>query len=361
MNILILNWRDTKSPISGGAELVTLEHAKRWVAEGHKVTWFASRYPGLQKEEVIDGISIVRRGGALGVYIFAPFFYLFSGQKFDVVIDEIHGIPFFTPLYVKKPKIAFIHEVAGEIWDFMYPFPVNILGKLIEKFFFLFYKNTQFWTVSDSTKKDLETMGIPQKHITIIPNGLHIEKIGIVKKEENPTFIFVSRLVKMKGIERVLKAFEIIVQDTPKAKLWIVGTGKKDYVRFLKSKVVHLGSTITFWGRVSEEKKLELMGKAHLLLHASVKEGWGLVVVEAASQGTPAVVYNVNGLRDVVKNGVTGIVLQQNSPEEMAKESLQLLQDTKTYKKYQENGLTFTKNLSWDKVATRSLELLKSL
>src|SRR6185312_6565233 len=127
MNVLILNWRDPKNPKSGGAELVTQEHAKAWVKAGHSVIWFTSCFKGAKNEEMIDGVKVIRRGNALSVYLLAPFFYFFSKNKFDVVIDEIHGIPFFTPLYVKKArKTAFIHEVAGEIWDYMYSFPVNI-------------------------------------------------------------------------------------------------------------------------------------------------------------------------------------------------------------------------------------------
>src|SRR3990170_217949 len=118
MNILILNWRDTKNPKSGGAEVVTLEHAKAWVKKGHWVTWFTSEFENEKKTEKIDGINIVRRGNFLTVYLHAPFFYLFSGNKFDVLIDEIHGLPFFTPIYARIPKIAFIHEVAREIWDY---------------------------------------------------------------------------------------------------------------------------------------------------------------------------------------------------------------------------------------------------
>src|SRR5258706_15516364 len=108
--------------------------------------------------------------------------------------------------------------------------------------------------------------------------------------------------------------------------LWIVGRGDSVYIALLKEMLVLYGVAdhVVFFGGVSEEKKLELMRRAHVLLHASVKEGWGLVVVEAASQGTPAVVYNVSGLRDSVKNGETGIVLKENSPFHLAQEALLL-------------------------------------
>ena len=115
MNILILNWRDPKNPKSGGAEIVTLEHAKAWIKSGNTVTWFTSKFSGAKNEEKIDGVNIVRRGNFITVYLLAPFFYLSRQSSreggFDLVIDEIHGLPFFTPLYVRKPKIRFGQKI----------------------------------------------------------------------------------------------------------------------------------------------------------------------------------------------------------------------------------------------------------
>jgi glycosyltransferase involved in cell wall biosynthesis len=363
MNILILNWRDSKNPKSGGAEIVTMEHAKAWVKAGHQVTWFTSQFKNSKDEEEIGGVNVVRWGNSITVFLFAPFFYLFSGRKFDVVVDEIHGIPFFTPFYVRKPKIAFIHEVAGEIWDYMYSFPLNRIGKFIESFYFKFYKKMKFITVSESTKNDLMKVGINIKNINIILNGLSNRVLDTIpKKEKTPTFIFASRAVKMKGIEDVIGAFLYINKEMPYANFWIIGDGDKKYINKLKKQIEYYAacSRIKFFGRVSENEKLDLMKKAHLLLHASIKEGWGLVVTEAASQGTPSIVYNVSGLRDSVKNNKTGIVLGKNTPKEMAKEALKLLEDKERYKTCQVNGLAWSKSLTWEKAAKESLNLIKN-
>ncbi len=361
MNILIFNWRDPKNPQSGGAEIVTQEHAKAWVRKGHSVIWFTSHFYGSKRYDFLDGIKIVRWGSARTVYFFAPIFYLRYRNAFDVVVDEIHGIPFFTPLFVKKPKIAFIHEVAGEIWDYMKPFPVNLLGKLIESVYFIFYRNIPFWTDAPSTINDLVARGIPRGHCKAIPCPIINTVISkLPRKEEHPTYIFVSRLVKMKGVEDVIEAFAIISKSAPNSTLWIVGLGEEHYVKKLRILVFqkNLNRSVVFWGRVSEERKLELMRKAHILLHASVKEGWGLVVLEAASQGTPAVVYNVAGLRDTVKNGKTGVVLTQNNPQTMAEQSLLFIKDNRHYRRYQKNCLEWVKSLTWKDATSESLKLL---
>lgn len=364
MRILILNWRDPLNPKSGGAEIVTLRHAKSWVKKGHSVTWFTTSFPSAPYKEVLDGIEIIRKGNSLTVYFFAVIFYFSLLKSFDIVIDEIHGLPFFTPLYVKKPKIVFIHEVAKEIWDYMYPFPINIIGKFIEPWYFKLYKQTMFWVTAPSTVDDLESYGISRKHCNVIlspANNASVESLP--KKEKKLTCIFVSRLVKMKGIEEIIKSFAFIIREVVDAQLWVIGGGTVEYMNFLKKMAGDYGlkNNISFFGNISEAKKLEYMRHSHFLLHASVKEGWGLVVIEAASQATPAVVYNVAGLKDSVKNGVTGVVLSKNSPQEMAREILKLTKDKRRYKFLQKNALALSKNLTWEKATKQSLELLQNV
>ena len=357
----MLNWRDPKNPKSGGAEYVTHEHVKAWVRSGHTVTWFTSTFKDSKKEEEIDGVNIKRRGNSITVYLLAPFFYLFSKEKFDLVIDQIHGLPFFTPLYVRKPKIALIHEVASEIWDYMFPFPINKIGKFIEPFYFNLYKRVMFWTDSGSTADDLVKQGINKKNCTVINCPIRNKSVNVIpKKETKLTFIFVSRVVKMKGIEEVIRAFFYILRKNKNSQLWIVGDGEKKYVEELKENMrsFSISPKVKFFGKVSEKKKIELLRKAHILLHASVKEGWGLVVIEAASQATPAVVYNVAGLKDSVKNGKTGIVLKENSSKEMAKEALGLLNDNRKYKLFQKNCIDWVNSLTWEKATEQSLKLI---
>ncbi len=364
MHILILNWRDPKNPKSGGAEIVTMEHAKAWVKKGHKVVWFTSEFKNSKKKEKIQGVNIVRRGNFLTVYFYAPFFYLSAKGGFDVVIDEIHGLPFFTPLFVRKPKIAFIHEVAREIWDYMYPFPINKIGRFIEPLYFKLYNNTKFWTDADSTIDDLVKYGIKRKNCVAINcpiNNKTLSKLPV--KEIVPTFIFVSRVVKMKGVGEVIRAFFYILREIKDARLWIVGDGEKKYVEELKETMrsYSIEIKVKFFGRVEDNKKLELMKKANLLLHASIKEGWGLVVIEAASQATPSIVYDVAGLRDSVKNGKTGIVLKENNAKEMAKQAIGLTKNKKKYAYFQKSGLSWAKNLTWEKATKESLELIKNV
>jgi glycosyltransferase involved in cell wall biosynthesis len=360
MKILVLNWRDTLHPKAGGAEYVTHEHAKAWVQAGHEVTWFTSMYHGAKPVEFFDGVKIIRSGGSYLVYLLAPFFLLRNTNQYDVIIDEIHGIPFFAPLFSEKPVIVFIHEIADEIWDYMYRFPLNFVGKWLESLYLWLYRNKYFWTDAASTVDELVKRGIDRNMCLSIPCPVKPVPINKTVKEKVPTYIFVSRVVRMKGIEEVIKSFAFILKVQADACLWIVGGGEDNYVGKLKEMIAEyeLSDHVHFWGRVSEAEKYELMARAHLLLHASVKEGWGLVVLEAASVGTPAVVYNVGGLRDIVKHNKTGFIVKDISPQNMAREAVSLINDKKRYRLYQAKGQKWVKSLSWDNVTKQSLELL---
>jgi len=370
MRILILNWRDLTHPKAGGAELVTMEHAKGWVRAGHRVTWLTGWYGG-PKEETTHGVHIVRRAGSLTIYLYAMAYLLLNGHRFDVIVDEAHGFPFFSPLFTRTPVVLFIHEIAGVIWDYMFRFPKNVIGKLLESWYFKLYRTCYVWTDAPSTVDELVERGIPRKQCVAIP--CPIVELGTRNQEprtlprrqagknHEPTYIFVSRVVRMKGIEEVIKAFSFICREKPTSKLWIVGGGEDAYFKELQTMIVEYGieKNVEWFGIVTEAKKYELMARAHLLLHASVKEGWGLVVLEAASVGTPAVVYNVGGLKDVVKNRKTGVVIQNNSPQEMAREAIRLYDDAKRYQLYQKNGVTWVNSLKWEASIKQSLSLLK--
>lgn len=364
MNILLFNWRDPKNSLSGGAEYVTLEHCKAWVNNGHRVTWFSSSYMKASETDVIDGISYVRRGNAITMFFHAWAYYRAHAKEFDVIVEEVHGIPFFAKLYSHKPIIVFIHEIAGVIWDAMYPIPVSWIGKLLERVFFLIYRKNYFWTDAVTTKKELMARGIREDHCVAIPCPMNVKPVTTPpKKAILPTFLFVGRIVRMKGVEDILNAFAQILRSYPTAMLWIVGDGDQAYIKFLHEKAKHNGfeTRVKWWGRVDEEGKLRLMKSSHVLLHASIKEGWGLVVLEAASQGTPTIAYPSGGLNDTIIDGKTGILTVVPTPKAMADAAVRLLTETKTYARMQRKGIEWSTSFTWSDATRQSLRLLNSI
>lgn len=362
--ILILNWRCPKNPLSGGAEKVTLEHAKAWVKGGYRVTWLAGGFLNSEDEEIIEGVTVVRWGNPITVYCYAPLYYWFNKGKFDLVIDEFHGLPYLTPLWAwKSKKLAYIHEVAQEIWDEMLPFPVNILGKLYEKFYFFFYKTTPFLTGSNSTKDDLVRYGIPDNNITVLPHGLFIKPVDAVpKKERELTLIFVGRLVKMKGIEDAIRIFAEVKKNDTHAQFWIVGNGDKKYVNKLSTiiKELELSDSITLFGFVDETKKIDLLQRAHFLVHTSVREGFGLTVIEASSQGTPVLAYNVPGLKDIIKSGVNGFLFNRGDLKQIAKKCISVYNDPNNGSLSQ-SAITESRRYKWEHITKQGLHLLQKI
>lgn len=370
MNILTFSWRGQGHPSAGGAEISTHEHAKRWVREGNEVTLFTSFFPGAKKEEIVDGVKIIRRGcQLLGVHLTALKWYLFDDHdNFDLVIDQFHGIPFFTPIFVRVKKLGFIHEVTKEVWKLNpWPKPFNLipalLGTIIEPLIFkLIYKNIPFMTVSKSTKDDLINWGIDKDKITVVYNGLDRPNIKIPKKENVKTIVFLGVLTKDKGIEQALEVFSGLKKIYKNnIRFWVIGKGNPDYEVFLRQKAKKIGlPKVKFWGYVSNKKKLNLLAKAHILVNTSIREGWGLVVLEAASVGTPAVAFNVVGLKDSIQHGKTGL-LSEYSTADFVKNVWLLLRDEDKYRSFRENAIFWSKKFSWEKSAGESLSLLNAL
>lgn len=371
MNILILSWRGIGHPRAGGAEIVTFEYAKAWVKAGHNVTIFTSFFPGAKNVDEIDGVNFLRSGSeAIGVK-WKAFLWYISGahEKFDLIIDEFHGLPFFTPLYVKSKKLAFIHEVAKEVWKLNpWPKPFNLIpwifGCIFEPLIFkLFYNNILFMTVSESTKLDLVKWDIPSKKITVINNGVNIIiKSDNYQKEKKKTIIYLGALTKDKGLEDAIKTFSILNQKQ-NFQFWIVGRGEEQYVKNQKLRIKNSGlnKKIKFWGFVDEQKKFELLSKAHILINPSIREGWGLTVIEAAAMGTPTIGYNVPGLKDSIINYKTGLLVNDRTPNNLAVRITELMNDTKIYKKMCFEAKKWSKNFNWKKSTKRSLGLIMNL
>ncbi|HLD25134.1 MAG TPA: glycosyltransferase family 4 protein [Patescibacteria group bacterium] len=362
MKILLLNWRDPINPRSGGAEYVTLGHAKAWVKKGDQVTWLAASFEGGKSQEVIDDITFVRSGNAFTIFLFAVFYYLKHKNDIDIIVDETHGIPFFTPLYARKPIVLFIHEIAGGIWPVMYGPFMGWLGRLLERLYVYVYRKQIIWTDAPSMVDELVSLGVSRNRCVAIACPIANRSLQTrPEKNNSPTFIFVGRIVRMKRVEDVLQAFSIIRTSRDDSGLWIVGTGDSGYSAKLAERAQNLGisDSVTWFGHVSDKKKLELLRASHILLHASVKEGWGLVVLEAASQWTPSVVYKVAGLVDTVRDGRTGIVVSSCTPKDLATQALTLLSDTKRYQRMQQLAAEFSDSFRWEDATRESRKLIQ--
>jgi len=340
MNILILNRRDIANPSGGGAEIYTHEIA-RGLSEryGCRVVVFCSRFAGSHDREVIDGVIYLRRGNEASVHLWGPIHAVRHRKEFDLVIDEFNGIGFFT--FLLRGSVLLIHQMYREFW-FRELGIAGIIPYLLEPILLRLYKNRLAITVSESTKEDLARRGF--RIIKIVMNALSCLPGESIKKDLEPTVVFLGRMRSTKRPEDALKIFRKVKELVPAAKLWMIGTGPLDAeLRKLAEEL----PDVTFWGFVSEDEKMTLLGRGHALIVPSIREGFGINVIEAASVGTPAVGYNVPGLRDSIRHGETGYLA--DSSDEAASRIVEILKDSTTFERMSRNCLDYVKEFDWEK------------
>ena len=369
MKILIFSWRDIKFPGWGGAEVLTLKLAKSWVAKGHKVHIVSAKSPGAKDEEVIEGVKIFRPAKFYNhspleylVYLYrtAKFYRRKLTGKYDLVIDQVHGLPFFTPFFVKETVILFPLEVAKSIWFYEIRFPYSLIGYLLELTYIKIFSHIPFLTISSSTANDLTNLGV--KDVYTITPGRNLPPLKhLPHKSKHPLLVSLGRITEMKRIEDTIYAFRLLHKELPNIKLVVAGQGKEKYFKRLKEicHTIAIDDRVSFPGYISEKEKRRLLNHAWLLVSTSLREGWGLTVIEAATCGTPTVAYKVAGLVDSIKNQETGFLCQRDNPQELVKNIRRLLINPSLRRKISQNALNYSRQFSWEKTAEETLVIFK--
>lgn len=353
MNILWFSWKDAQHPQSGGAEVVKSEICKRLLKDGHSVTLLTASYSGAKHNEVVDGVHVIRVGGKFTVYFHAWRYYKKNLKNWpDLIIDECNTIPFFSLLYSGKRGSMIIYQLARKVWFYQMPTPFSWFGYFLEPLYMRILRKCSVITICNSTKVELVDLGYKPESISIMRMGSNckpIESLDNIEKFPDPTLLYFGSLRPMKRPRHVFEAFVEAKKHLPSLKFIIAGNGSGYYYNKLKNDILNsdLSDSITFLNNVTEEEKSMLMLRSHLIAVTSVKEGWGLIVTEAASQGTPAVVYDVSGLRDSVVDKQSGLVVPED-PTQLSKAILDILHDYTAYERYRYTAWQLSKDLTFD-------------
>jgi glycosyltransferase involved in cell wall biosynthesis len=365
MRMAFFNWRDIRHPMAGGAEVMMHQLLRRLSSQGHEVALFTSAYKGAKTLETIDGIRHIRYGGRFSMYLGAFHVYKKHIQgRYDVIIESINGVPFFTPLFAKERVVAFIHQLTRENWYSSLPYPIAFMGFHAEDFLLSLYRSRLAIVPSESTKKDLLSLGF--KDIRIVNEAAEIDAPAGMKKEAAPTLIYLGRLTKSKRVDHALRCLRIIKDSAiskgwaGKPRLWIVGSGSQEEELKSLAQKLGLSQDIVFFGKVDENRKAELLSKAHISIFPAVREGWGLVVLEANSCGTPVLGYDVPGLRDSIVDGENGFILPSGDIEGMAKKAISLLEDPDFLDSISRSSTAYSKKFSWKRCADEFIQSLES-
>lgn len=354
MRILVVNWRCIRNPLAGGAEIYLQEIFRRLVARGHQVTQMAERFAGSPADEIIDGIRVVRMGGKL-TFNFAAGRHvgrIAEEGRYDIVVDDLNKIPFYSPWHTKKPVlVVLMHLFRASIFRETVP-PLAAYVWLTESMIPWAYKDRLFAVLSDSSKKDVVRLGIPEEQITVIPPGTDFDMFRpdpSVRRE--PVLLHVGRLKKYKSTDHLLQAARILKQKGRRFRVVVVGAGD-DLPRLKKlAATLAIADIVQFTGFVPEETKLDWYRRSYLLSENSVKEGWGLIVMEANACGTPVVVARSPGLVDSSRDGVNGLFYDYGDVPGLAEKLDRLLTDDALRKKLGEQAIKWAAQWTWDKAA----------
>ncbi len=341
--ILFLNWKDIHNPSAGGAEMLTDALASH-MAKTNEVTYITSHFPNAPHSEDIHGYHVIRKGTTLSTIFYAFFIYrrLHIQHPFDRIIDQVHGIPFFSVFYKNHPPIVtFINEVAGRLWGNIIP---GNIGLIVDALWLRLYKNQLFFTISISTRQELIASGIPPKSISIVPvfSDLHLPHIP---KKTEMRLLVLGRIAPVKRIEHAILAFRILKKTFPTLTLSILGKREKGYESYYQDirRSIADDLSITLLENIREEEKIHWLKQSRILLMPSQKEGYGIAIVEAAACGAPSVGYNVPGVQDAIRHGVTGLLAPKETPEELARCITPLLNDDILYAKIQQSAFEYSK------------------
>lgn len=337
--VLVLANKDLAHPEAGGGTMEMFRMLKLLVDGGHSVTVFSCSFPDSKKLERISGVDIVRFGGMISTMFLAPWYYLKMKNQFDIVLDvPLFGIPYFSPIYSRKPVISLCWHLPRETFSIemerKWGIKGRIAGKLaawVEDFWYpAFYKNITTYLESEATKLDLVSIGFNPEKLKVFPYALSramlsyspeisTNLVRTYPKTSFPSIICLGRLRKYKGVHDLIRAAAIAKEKLPDLKVYIVGKGDYEFqLQELAKELGVLGTTVEFCGFVSVERKFELLGSSRAMVMPSYKEAFPTPVFEAYLCGTPSIVSDAVGVKEFVIDGKSGIVYQAGNHDILA-------------------------------------------
>ncbi len=285
--------------------------------------------------------------------------------NYDLLVEDINKIPFYTPLYRgTTPLLAIVPHLFGTtVYREANPITATYVygaESLIPRI----YRDVDFEVISPSTRDDLMARGLVGDRIRTVLCGLDHQRFTLTDpppRSEAPLVVSWSRLRKYKSLDIAIRAFDRIRSELPEARMLIMGRGP-DEAR-LKKLVAQRGleASVEFKGFLSWDELVRTLHTCHVFLNPSPKEGWGLTVVEANQCGIPVIASDRPGLRDSVRDGVTGALVPYGDDGAMAREALNLLRNDDLWKQQSHAAREWAASFSWPKCVDESLQLFEEV
>ena len=353
----VLAWRDLDDPDAGGSEVHADELMRRWAAAGLDVLHRTSAAVGLPGRDRRNGYDVVRRGSRYSVFPRTIAAELLGRMgRYDALVEVWNGVPWFSPIWCRRPKITMLHHVHGPMWDQILPGPLAAFGRTLEaRIAPPFYRRGLTVTPSDATRAELLALGFRPDRVVAVPNGVDQFFTPGGSRTAHPSILAVGRLAPVKRFELVVDAALEAKRSVPDLELTIVGDGPQRHE--LEQRIAAAGADgwISLPGRIERTRLVERYRAAWLVVSGSLAEGWGLSLTEGAACGTPAVATDINGHRSSVVDGVTGLLVP---PERLGATIAEVLLDDRLRTRLADAARARAATLTWDAAAiglTRAL------
>ncbi|MFG2042823.1 glycosyltransferase family 4 protein [Dactylosporangium sp. NPDC048998] len=357
-HVAVLNWRDRSHPRAGGAELYCEQVAAHLVRQGVAVTYLTARVSGHPAVEERQGFRILRMGGTFTVYL-AVLIWLWRHRKhIDGVLDSQNGIPFFSPLVVGRrlPVLLLIHHVHQRQFAEYFGWPMRWIGRWLEKTATgLIYGRRAIVTVSPSSRNAIRRELRLKGNVFVVPCGMDRPDVpDVERRAARPRIVCVTRLVPHKRMDLVLEAVAKARTVVADLELHLVGDGPEvDAIR-AHIKRLALEASVVVHGRVTDAERTAILQTAWITVSASTGEGWGLSILEAAALGVPAVALRVSGVQDAVRDGRTGVLIDEES--ELAAAIVDLIErlgDSSEARAWASRAWAWSAQFTWERTAER--------
>lgn len=360
----VLAWRDLDDADAGGSEVHADEVMRRWADLGLDVLHRTSEAPGLPNEAIRNGYRVVRRGSRYSVFARTIGSELTRRMgPYDALVEIWNGVPWFSPIWCRAPRVTVLHHIHGPMWDQILPGPLGPAGRFLEsRLAPPFYRRGMTVTGATTSRDELIEAGFRAHRVVAIPYGVDERFSPGGTKTEHPSIVAVGRLAPVKRFDRVIDAAVEARASVPNLSLTIVGRGplEDELRRHVERR--DASGFVRLAGRVDDAELIDLYRRSWLVVSGSIAEGWGLSLTEGAACGTPAVATDINGHRNSVRDGLTGVLAPA---EQLGSELARVLRDRPLIDRMAADALSWGSSLTWERSAlglTRVLhdEVLRS-
>ena len=355
----VVAWRDLEDAEAGGSELHAHEILARWADAGIDVRLWTSRVDGKAREIHRAGYTVNRRAGRYAVF---PRTAVAGVRKKigtgDGLVEIWNGMPFFSPLWSRCPRIVFLHHVHAEMWNMVLSPSLARVGYAIEhRVAPPFYRRSQIVTLSDSARDDLiHRLHFSPQRVTVVPPGIDPRFSPGSGPDPDPLVVAVGRLVPVKRFDWFVEGMLSLKKTQPRLRAMIVGEG---YERpALEELIAHAdaGEWFSLPGRLSDADLLDVYRRAWVVSSTSVREGWGMTLTEAAACGTPAVATRIAGHEDAVVDGESGLLV--DTVPELVEATESVLADPMLRRRLGLGALRRAEQMTWERTAEVTLQTL---